>query len=155
MSAQGVIDLLSAALAPVTAVVATWVAVRQYQVQRIQARLQMYERRLTLYRAYQRLLLDVATATPVHGPELLQDLTDLSEAPFLLRRSDAAAMNELRMKVVRLAEIRSFLNGSEPARGSSQPRDELNREADGIRSWARQQYETAEERFAQYLASVH
>jgi hypothetical protein len=155
MTAMDVIDALSAALTPVTAIIAMWVAVRQYKLQRTQTRLQLYERRLSLLRAYQQLLHCIASNTGVTHEQLGEYSAGLAEAPFLLDSKDAKVVSDLRTKVAELMAIRSLLTELSSGRElrSNRTREEAIRDQDAMRSWAWGQYEASNKLFEPYLTT--
>jgi hypothetical protein len=91
---QRAIELLSALLTPITAVLALRIGWRQNQLQREAVRLQLYDRRAAIYRAYLEYLTAVVHGGGDPGSRLrLGGL--LAEAPFLFEPADAEHLSEV------------------------------------------------------------
>jgi hypothetical protein len=80
---QQLVALFSAALTPLIAIVATYIAYQQYQTNRIRLRLDTYDRRLEMYASIKRILSVIVSATNASIEELLKFRSECAEADFL------------------------------------------------------------------------
>ena len=78
-----VVDVLSALLTPTIAVIATYVAYQQWRVNKTRLDLDLYDRRLTIYKAVDAFYGDVGTQGTAKYPMVFQLRYATAEAPFL------------------------------------------------------------------------
>ena len=142
------LTLLAAALAPITAIVAIYLAFRQFQLQREQLRLQLYERRAQAFKAYLDLL-NKAVFTNMTPDDVLAFRAAIFDAPFLFDKSEADLLAEVADSANRSAGSRPILepeNIDDPAR-----RANVVRMLAETRNWYHEKLKEAHSRFAKYL----
>lgn len=77
------VEVFSALLTPAIAIIATYVAWQQWRIQRNRVRVELYDRRLAVYKAVDSFYGEVSTAGTVTYPSALKLRVDTAEAPFL------------------------------------------------------------------------
>jgi hypothetical protein len=97
-----IIELLSAALAPITAIVALGIAYRQYRLEKIKFRHELYEKRLAIFNATMNLLAVVMRTSNVQMGDLIKFLQDTNQSYFLLGKDISDYLTEIYEKGVDL-----------------------------------------------------
>ena len=101
-----IIELLSAALAPITAIVALGIAYRQYRLEKVKFRHELYEKRLAVFSSTMKLLSVVMRTANVKMEDLIQFLQETNQSYFLLGKDISNYLEEIYKKGVDL----EFLN---------------------------------------------
>jgi hypothetical protein len=99
------VEVFSALLTPAIAIIATYVAVQQWRIQKNRLALELYERRLTLYKAVDSFYGEVSTAGSVKYPPVFKLRVDTAEAPFLFGNDIEKHLNEVFQTGIRAAAL--------------------------------------------------
>jgi len=83
MNAKDIIDFLSAALTPTIGGIVTYIAYQQMRINRARHRHELYERRLTVFKAVRSFLSDIIRESKTDFQRVTQFYTDVGEADFL------------------------------------------------------------------------
>ena len=92
------IDILSALLVPIIAVVGVYIAYQQYRINVQRLRHETYERRLAVYKCVQRYLSEILRDAKTTYARALQFNSDASEAAFLFDNSVQKKIDEIYKK---------------------------------------------------------
>ena len=148
------VDLLSAALTPITAILALFIAYQQLRIQRAANRLQLYERRFRVYLAYRHLLSHLVFS-PHPDQAVVERLSaDVGEAKFLFEPSDASII----WNAVDMARELIDVDQTRQGKPTSQFRyreysaTSLLRTDGELRNRAWQELQSLDTRFAKYMA---
>ena len=109
------IDVLSALLVPMIAIVGVYIAFQQYRINQQRLRHETYERRLAVYKTVQRYLSEVIRDGKTNYDRALEFNSDASEAAFLFDGSVQEKIDEIYKKSVRMVFLHQRMY---PADGS-------------------------------------
>ncbi len=109
MNPREIIDLLSAALTSVTAVMVVWIAYRQWKTDELRRRHETYEQRLRVYEAVQLYLVHIEQDAKVDLPQIVQMCAEASECTFLFGEEVQDYIDLLRQKGLKLRSLHSQL----------------------------------------------
>src|SRR5574341_494685 len=85
MTGQQPIEILSAALTPIIGIIAVYIAYQQYRTNALKLKHELYDRRLSVYRAIIKLLSVIVTRGTVSHVELLTFISETAESHFLFK----------------------------------------------------------------------
>jgi hypothetical protein len=147
------VEILAAALTPLLAIVAAYIAYQQYRTARHKLRLELYDRRFKVYSAVTACLRGIASAKNLPPEELNELITSLhaqaAEAAFLFGPEVRQFIGEISVKAARLSVVRP-LSTAPMARESESMR--ASDEIGDILDWIVQRIQTAESVFVPYLS---
>ena len=145
-----IIEILSAALAPITAIVALTIAYRQYRLEQVKFRHELYEKRLAIYNSTMRLFSNISRTGKIEFEELIQFLRETNQSRFLLGRDISNYLDELYKKGVDLECQNTMLHGpgSLPV---GEERTRLAHENAELKKWFGNQFSIAQEKFSIHL----
>jgi hypothetical protein len=103
MTAKELIDLFSALLTPLIAILAVYIAWQQYRIQHKTFNGQMYERRHTVFKAFMSFFSEIMRDGRITYPRLAQFYAEASDADFLFRKSIADKREELHTRGIAMA----------------------------------------------------
>ena len=113
--------------------------------------LELYDRRLRIYKALQKLIQGVLRDATVTLNQLAEFIKDTNEARFLFDRNLSDYLDEVHKQAVRLRYANQRLSG--PNRPVGEECSELDEEQARIFTWFEKEYsENARERFSRYLS---
>jgi hypothetical protein len=147
MSAKEVVDVLSAAVAPVTACIVAYVAYQQWQINRTRLRLELYERRVAVLRAAKEFLSAITVAGAVKGEAMSNYVRAVAEADFLFDKRLRRHLDEIYKKSVRMLTLDLEL-GDMPV---GPDRTARVKEAVDLLKWMTEQGGVLNEEFKRYL----
>jgi len=142
--------LLSAALAPITAVVAFGIAYRQHRLERTKLRQTLYERRLAIFNSTVELLSLIMQHGDVQMGQLFKFLAETNQSYFLLGEEIGHYLTELYKKGVDLHSTNQMLHHS--ILPASEERTRLAEESRESFRWFGDQFIVARKKFAKHLA---
>ena len=145
-----IIELLSASLAPITAIVALTITYRQYRLERVKFRHELYEKRLAIYDSTMRLLSNILRTGKVEFEELVQFLRETNQSRFLLGKDISDYLDELYKKGVDLECQNKMLNGPDRI-PTGEERTRLAHENCELQKWFGKQLTVAPEKFSVHL----
>jgi hypothetical protein len=146
---KAIVELLSAALAPITAIVALGIAYRQYRLEKIKFRHELYEKRLAIYNSTMKMLSVVMRDADVSTADLFQFLQETNQSYFLLGKDVSDYLTELYKKGVTLHYQNKKLNQSNLPVGEERTR--VAQENCELLKWFGDQILAVRERFAGHL----
>lgn len=97
---QSWVDVLSALLVPIIAVVGVYIAFQQYRINQQRLRHETYERRLAVYKAVQRYLSEILRDGKTSYERALQFNSEASEAAFLFDAAVQEMIDEIYQKSI-------------------------------------------------------
>ena len=145
-----IIELLSAALAPITAIVALGIAYRQYRLERIKFRHELYEKRLAIFNATMNLLAIVMRTSNVQMGDLIKFLQDTNQCYFLLGKDIADYLDEIYKKGVDLNCRCEMISDSDLQAGEDRTR--YIKEKRELLKWFTDQLSVVKEKFAKQIS---
>ena len=104
-----VAEVLSGFMTPLIAVIAAYIAWQQHKTSRDTLKLNLYDRRLKVYRGLMDLFAAVLEDNDNEPPNLGKYYADTSEKKFLFDDKIIAFMNEVREKAVKLRQVKRKL----------------------------------------------
>ena len=150
ISTREIITLLSAALAPITAVVALGIAYRQYRLEHAKLRQTLYDRRLAVFNSAMELLSVIMRDGNVGMEQLFKVLAETNQSYFLLGEGISEYLTELYNKGVDLHTTNERLHHSSLPAGEERTR--LAYENGELLKWFGDQFTVARKKFAKHLA---
>jgi hypothetical protein len=145
---KDIVQILSAALAPITAIVAISLAWRQHRLESVKFRHQLYERRLAIFNSTMQLLAIVMRDADVQMADLLKFLQETNQSYFLLGKDIADYLDEIYKKGVELRGQEKRLHNTNLAEGERTRLADQNVE---LLNWFGRQLLVAREKFAPHL----
>ena len=143
------VEIASACLTPVIAVLVVHIAWQQHKTSRDNLRLALYEKRFRVYAG----LNDLITAVIREADVSLEDLRKLdaatNERVFLFGNDIDKYIQEVRKKAVRLRHVNKQLHYGDLPVGDR--RNQLAEEDQGLLHWFTEQLSNSGEKFREYL----
>ncbi len=149
-----VVDVLSALLTPTIAVIATYVAYQQWRVNKTKLDLDLYDRRLAIYKAVDVFYGDVGTQGTAKYPMVFQLRYATAEAPFLFPAEIERHLKEIYDKAMRIAALReqTYSASGEPGLPVGEDRSKACEEESEQVLWLLQDAKAeSRKRFGKYL----
>ena len=115
-SSHSWIDILSALLVPVIAIVGLIITYQQYKINQQRLKHELYERRLVIFKHMKTYLSEILSSGTVTYQRAMQFNYDVAESTFILNEDINNRIKEIYSKSVDMATIYERLN---PADGSS------------------------------------
>ena len=112
-----IVDILSALLTPLIAIVAIFIAYRQYKVNRSRLNHELYVRRLEVFKAIRKYISSIAREGKTDFPTVTQFYADAGEADFLFKDDIPEQIEKLYKKGLELAELHEKLYPSDGSSG--------------------------------------
>src|SRR5258708_2582438 len=100
------VEVFSALLTPIIAIVAAYVAWQQWRIKQTELNLALYERRLAVYKAVDSFYGEVGVAGTAKYPMVLKLRLETAETPFLFRTEIETHLDEIYQKGIRIAGLR-------------------------------------------------
>jgi hypothetical protein len=144
------IDVLSALLVPLIAIVTTYVAVQQYRLARQRLKHDLYPDRIRVYRTVMEFLAHVAQHASVSNDELSRLITQTSECNFLFRGKIGKHIDELYKRAIDLQYVNTSLRDDRLPIGPD--RDALADQLGEHLGWFRKQFDITRDLFDRYLS---
>ena len=144
-----IIELLSASLAPITAIVALGIAYRQYRLEQLKFRRELYEKRLAVYEGTMKLLSIVLRKGGVNFSELVQFLQETNQCRFLFGKDMADYLTEIYKNGVDLEYHEKMLH--EHGLPVGEERSKHAHESCELSKWFNRQLVVAPEKFSVHL----
>ena len=149
-----VVDVLSALLTPTIAVIATYVAYQQWRVNKTRLDLDLYDRRLAIYKAVDVFYGEVGTEGTAKYPMVFQLRYATAEAPFLFPAEIERHLKEIYDKAMRIAALReqTYPASGEPGLPVGDARSKACEEEGELVLWLLQNAKAeSRKRFGKYL----
>jgi hypothetical protein len=150
MEAQRVVEVFSALLAPVTAIVVVYIAYQQYRLSKLNTRRELYDRRLKVFRSTMQFISSVVMAAAVDVQRQQRFLYETAEADFLFGPEVRKYIHEVYRKgnEFRLAEHK--MSGSRAA--DNQAAQKAADDWERLTNWFAEQFDEARSLFKKYLS---
>ena len=143
---------LAALLTPTVAVLGSFIAYRQWRLAQNKLKLDLFDRRFSVYEAARTLLASIMTSGKANDEEVFKFMLATCEAKWLLNASVAEYLDkQLYHKAVDLQALASALEGV----GVGEIRTKNVYAQADIKKWFLSQYEILDEKFAPYLQLRH
>jgi hypothetical protein len=143
---------LSALLAPIVAVLGSFIAYRQWRLAQNRLKLDLFERRFSIYEAARNLLSSIMTSGKAKDEEVFKYMAATREAKWLLNASIAEYVDkDLYHKAIYLQTLAAELEGVPVGEVRTK---NVYAQAE-IKKWFMAQYEVLDEKFAPYLQLRH
>lgn len=117
MTFKEYVEIFSALLTPLIAILATYIAWQQYKLQHSAFNVQMYERRYTVFKAFMSFLAEIMREGKVTYQRLGQFYAEASEADFLFGNEVQNLREELYKKGIALATTHERMYPSDGSPG--------------------------------------
>ena len=148
-----IIQFLKAALTPVTAVVACWVALRQYQAKKLVLNLARYDKRFKVYQALKDFIADVIDNPKISPDAVRRFDIATNEASFLFEDDICDYLTLVRQRSQAVGhlslEIEEDLSAN---REMNEKRSQLVRQNQESLSWFFDQFSSSKKKFERYLS---
>jgi hypothetical protein len=148
------VDVLSALLTPMIAVVAVWIAYQQLKTNKTRLNLEQYDRRLAIYKALDAFYAEVGVHGTAKYPMVFKMRADTAEAAFLFPPYIEKHMTQVFEKAMRLASLHELMypSGGEPGLPVGEERQKAAEEEGQIVLWLLQEAKPeSKRRFGKYL----
>jgi hypothetical protein len=148
-SAKDILNSFAAALAPTTAVATIYIAYRQYRLEQLKLKRELYEKRLAIFNSTVVLLAHIMRHANVDNATLFKFVADTNESYFLLGKDIHDYLWSLYVKGIELQSLREKLYESGLPVGEERTR--VAREKAELLIWFGNQFDVARETFAKHL----
>lgn len=145
-----VIQILSAALAPITAIVALGIAYRQHRLESVKFRHQLYEQRLAIFTSTMNLLSVIMRDANIQLADLFKFLQETNQSYFLLGKDLTDYLTEIYKRGVDLHSQNERLHHSNLPVGEERTR--LAEKNGELLKWFLEQLTVARDKFSKHLA---
>ncbi len=139
------IDILSALLTPVIAIIATWIAYRQWRTNEDVSRLNKYEKRYSIYQALKDALLEIGREGNISGKGRDQLTIKTGESVFIFDDDVVNYIKTFREKSLRIYQVNRNLSNNI---GDTK---KLANELEELEKWFQGQHQELIDKFLPYL----
>jgi hypothetical protein len=147
-----VVQFLKAALAPIAALFACWVAFRQYQIKKLELRLARYDRRFKIYQALKDFIATVINDPKISADAVRQFDIATNEASFLFEEDVCEYLALIRRKSQSMADLSRRIEELLVDRQMNDERTVLVNEKLQLADWFFDQFHDSKNQFARYLS---
>jgi hypothetical protein len=143
------IQLLSALLTPVIAVVTTYIAVQQYRTSRLKFKLELFEKRYAVYQGVKNFILSAVREANLSNDDFFKLNEETQDAFFLFDERVDKYIDELRSKGSRLRSLNERL--SDQSLPIGEERSKLAEEDAELNTWFGNQLLESKQVFKKHL----
>jgi len=151
MCVEQIIEISTALLTPVIAVIATYIAWQQWQTNKQKLNLERYDRRLRIYEEVRKILSIILRDADASTEDLLKFITSVSEADFLFGPEITEYINQIYKRGLSLwkwnQQYRDYTQEKPEGYDHKKVVEEIHKEL----TWLTEQFEPAKEKFKKYL----
>ena len=147
--ATNLIDFSSALLTPLLAVIATYIAVQQWRLEKQKWRLSLYDKRFETFRAVVEFIGLVSLKSDCRDDELIEFLQKASRHEFLFEKEIQKYIIVIHQKANELNTAKKLIEA--PSQSSNEREILINR-SQAVSQWFLEQIKVAEEKFGKYLS---
>jgi hypothetical protein len=153
MEFKELIAIFSALLTPLIAILAIFIAYRQYKVNRSRLNHELYVRRLEVFKAIRRYISSIAREGKTDFPTVIQFYSDAGEADFLFKDDIPEQIEKLYKKGLELAELHEKLYPSDGSPGLSvgKERSKVAKQQSEALKWFFEELPNTKRLFKRYL----
>lgn len=145
MNFKEYIDISSALLTPVIAIIAVYIAYRQHKMDKIKLRHELYERQLDFYKAVMRFIV-LAKISPITDQEMSLINPVTMEAEFYFGKDVSSHIANIQIKA-----ITKRARERDKSKGSGAELETLDQEIKEIEKWFGDQLMLTHNKFKKYL----
>lgn len=143
---------LSALLVPTVAIFGSIIAYRQWRTAQNKLKLDLFERRFSVYDSARKLIGSIMTSGKARDEEVHRFLSETREAKWLLNTEIAKYLDEeLYAKAIELQALEAELEGVPVGEERSA---NVKRQSE-VKRWIREQYDVLDEEFSSFLKLGH
>ena len=143
------IQLLSALLTPVIAVVTTYIAIQQYRTSRLKFKLELFEKRYAIYQGVKKFILSAVREANLSNDDFFKLNEETQDAFFLFDERVDKYTDDLRSKGARLKYLNERLSDQSVSIGEE--RSKLAEEDAELNTWFGNQLFESKQVFKKYL----
>jgi hypothetical protein len=143
------IQLLSALLTPVIALVTTYIAIQQYRTSRLKFKLELFEKRYAIYQGVKKFILSAVREANLSNDDFFNLNEETQDAFFLFDERVDKYTDELRSKGARLKYLNERLSDQSVSIGEE--RSKLAEEDAELNTWFGNQLSESKQVFKKYL----
>ncbi len=147
-----VMQILSALLTPVIAVVTTYIAIQQYRASKLKIRLELFEKRYAIYQGAKEFIFAAVRDGNLPDVEFFKLSNTTQDAFFLFDESVGRYIDTLREKGARLRYLNDLL--ADPSLPVDDQRSALSAEDADLCTWFGNQILDSQHAFKNYLRVV-
>ena len=154
MDANDIVDILSAALTPLIAVIALYIAYQQFRINRSRLSHELYERRLAVFKAVRSFLSDILHEGKTDFQRVTQFYAHVAEADFLFDRDVTDLREIIYKRGLKLAQLHEELYPSDGSPGLpvGKKRSQIAHEQSEMLKWFSDQLVEIKAIFGKYLS---
>ena len=149
-----VVEVFSALLTPTIAIVTAYIAVQQWRINRTQLNLNLYDRRLAIYKALEEFYDEIAIPGDIRYPMVAKLRPSTAEARFLFPKEIENHLDTVHKKAFRAAQLRERLypKSGEPGLPVGERRDKaLDEETELLNEIQGPLWDESKKLFRKYL----
>lgn len=143
------IQVLSALLTPVIAVVTTYIAIQQYRTSRLKFKLELFEKRYAIYQGVKKFILSAVREANLSNDDFFKLNEETQDAFFLFDERVDKYTDELRSKGARLKYLNEKL--ADQSLSIGEERSKLAEEDAELNTWFGNQLLESKQVFKKYL----
>ena len=143
------IQLLSALLTPVIALVTTYIAIQQYRTSRLKFKLELFDKRYAIYQGVKKFILSAVREANLSNDDFFKLNEETQDAFFLFDERVDKYTDELRSKGARLIYLNERLSDQSVSIGEE--RSKLAEEDAELNTWFGNQLSESKQVFKKYL----
>ena len=146
---RNILNILSGFLTPTIAILAIWIAYRQYKIQEYRVRFDLYGARITIYESIMKFLSTVRQKGTASDDELFTFLRETSRSKFLFKGEMEKHIDAIYDKAVELQYVQKQL--SNEALPVGQDRTNFAKQAREHFKWLGEQHDKTNKMFIKYI----
>jgi hypothetical protein len=151
MTWQSVVNIFSALLTPVIAIIATYIAWQQWKANELKLRLERYERRLSIYQDVIKMLSLIMCDADAKVEDLMTFRANTAEADFLFGPEIPKYIDEIFSRGLKLKTANDDYRHAGQENPPGYDHSKVVKEIDAQLRWLTDQFNPAKEKFAKYL----
>ena len=151
MTWQSVVNISSALLTPIIAIIATYIAWQQWKANELKLRLERYERRLSIYRDVIRMLSLIMRDANAEIEDLMTFRANTAEADFLFGPEIPKYIDEIFSRGLKLKTANAQYRHAGQENPPGYDHNRVVEEMDTQLRWLTEQFNPAKDKFAKYL----
>jgi hypothetical protein len=146
------LTILSGLLTPLIAIIAVYIAYRQYKTEKNALRLELYEKRFRIFDETKKILHKINQEDKIKLEELRDFKFSTNESKFLFERDIPQFLEELKNNTLERNHLTDDLGNIQLYPVGSSERVEKENRMHTLEIWFSEEYENVENRFMQYLS---
>lgn len=150
---MNIFEVLTALSPIILTIVATYILVRQYQLDKKRFRLEYFDQRYAIYKSVLRYLADLVANADTTTEKMFEYKKDTSDVKIFFDLEIKEFIDEIYSKAIRLRYCARMLN-HERVEYSEEGRAKLVEEESEILTWLGEQFTVCEQLFQKYLKIV-